>query len=166
MTNQQKIEFYLKNGFAVQADEYRFCFASMACFVGLGEDGRYVSLDKLGQEIKEIKSITPILPNPYEFSVGERVMLDGGEIKTIEKVLSGKDYNYSDKMIYADGWYRTTDNDEYPWYQLAPALPEDEECEVVEAVEIKLRRTSDNPYDEVIATKPDGKKLKIKVIKK
>jgi len=43
----------------------------------------------------------------------------------------------------------------------APALPEDEECEVIEVVKIP-----EFYIDELNLTKPDGKKLKIKVVKK
>ena len=43
--------------------------------------------------------------------------------------------------------------------QLAPALPEDEECEVVEVVSIPVAYIED-----LILTKLDGKKLKIKVV--
>lgn len=49
--------------------------------------------------------------------------------------------------------------------QLAPALPEEEECEVVDATKVVFegyeRYTGDYTF-----TKPDGKKLKIKVVEK
>jgi len=167
MTNQQKIEFYLSKGFAVEVitkynEKMTIYFKTCKYFTGI-KGGSSVAVECDGDFVNnDIKSVTPIPPNPYEFSVGERVMLDGGEIKTIEKVLSGKDYNYSDKMIYADGWYRTTDNDEYPWYQLAPALPEDEEYEVVEVIDDGIFVRENGVFT---FTKPDGKKLKIRVIK-
>lgn len=166
--NQQKIEFYLSKGFAVEVE---WDDKEKAKIYHIDSNGNMLAVDNKGMAnifescfFASIKSITPIPPKPYEFKVGERVMLDGGEIKTIEKVLSGKDYNYSDKMIYADGWYRTTDNDEYPWYELAPALPEDEEYEVIEVVSMMIYREKDT-ISEISAVKPDGKKLKIKVVK-
>jgi hypothetical protein len=175
MTTQQKISWYLDKGFAVEVE---FENGDKVKLYAQGRSQRFIGIfnGDAGiwneQELMGGVKVTPIPPNPYEFSVGERVMLDGGEIKTIEKVLSGKDYNYSDKMIYADGWYRTTDNDEYPWYQLAPALPEDEECEVVDVLEwdaCPSLQCCKNKADVPIVwsfTKPDGKTLKIKVIKK
>ena len=165
MTTQQKISWYLDKGFAVEVE---FENGDKVKLYAQGRSKRFIGIfnGDAGiwneQELMGGVKVTPIPPKPYEFKVGERVMLDGGEIKTIEKVLSGKDYNYSDKMIYADGWYRTTDNDEYPWYQLAPALPEDEEYEVVEVIDDGIFVRENGVFT---FTKPDGKKLKIRVIK-
>jgi hypothetical protein len=161
MTNQQKIEFYLSKGFVCEV-EFKNGDKVILYFI---EDSDWVYGTKNGhgqywtnEDLKSLKwcnaKLTPIPPKPYEFSVGERVLITAGcnegKIGIIEK--QKEDY-YSVKI---DGqllayWPRT----------LAPALPEDEECEVIEVVKIP-----EFYIDELNVTKPDGKKLKIKVVKK
>ena len=167
MNNQDKISWYLSKGFAVEvkADDHHLSEGYQKTIIYFCDKERFYGLNGFGgfdpfafdsTYIGKIKSITPIPPKPYEFKVGERVMItDGcndGKIGIIEK--QKEDY-YSVKI---DGqllayWPRT----------LAPALPEDDDCEVVEVVETDVYMCQGY---EMNFTKPDGKKLKIKVIKK
>ena len=166
MTTQQKIEFYLSKGFAVEVE---WDDKEKAKIYHIDSNGNMLAVDNKGMAnifescfFASIKSITPILPNPYEFSVGERVII----------VKTGKTFEVYTR-VGLDGKYGDGFGNSYYWYQLAPALPEDEECEVVEVnndIELKnctgdlICKLSDS-FDHLIFTKPDGKKLKIKVVK-
>lgn len=156
MTTQQKIEFYLSKGFAVEVEFKEgkdvFYFQDSDKISGLDTNGWMISIGKEAGFWNTITKVTPIPPKPYEFKVGERV------------IIVGKGY---EKEIYniIDGQYFIGEGHCYDWWELAPALPEDEECEVVE-----VESFNGDSYSRDIRlwdfTKPDGKKLKIKVIKK
>jgi len=158
MTNQQKIEWYISKGFAVRVGVNKIFFESGNSFYGLNENDVAVSFHIFDPVICN-SEVTPIPPKPYEFKVGERVKIltgdDKGNIRTVQR---------SDGIgIYVDN----NPYDDYTLYycfNLAPALPEDEECEVVEVERCNVAGNINGvPYWNF--TKPDGKKLKIKVIK-
>jgi hypothetical protein len=155
MTNQQKIEFYLSKGFAVEVE---WDDKEKAKIYHIDSNGNMLAVDNKGMAnifescfFASIKSITPILPNPYEFSVGERVII----------VKTGKTFEVYTR-VGLDGKYGDGFGNSYYWYQLAPALPEDEECEVVEVIDDGIFVRENGVFT---FTKPDGKKLKIRVIK-
>ena len=162
MTNQQKIEFYLSKGFAVEVE---WDDKEKAKIYHIDSNGNMLAVDNKGMAnifescfFASIKSITPIPPKPYEFKVGEMVEVLSGKLKgrtgkiyEIFKDVCRIDLLKPNEMGELTGFY---------WYELAPALPEDEECEVIEVVKIP-----EFYIDELNLTKPDGKKLKIRVIK-
>jgi len=159
MKTQQKIEFYLSKGFAVEVEWGECCkaiyyFEINGDFYGkdpnFNENKAYPNGGCLKWSAGNMNptKLTPIPPKPYEFEVGDKVMVF--ETGIIHKITSKNGWNYElDHTDYAN------------WWELAPALPEDEECEVIEVVKIP-----EFYIDELNLTKPDGKKLKIKVIKK
>ena len=118
MTNQQKIEFYLSKGFAVEVE---WDDKEKAKIYHIDSNGNMLAVDNKGMAnifescfFASIKSITPILPNPYEFSVGERVII----------VKTGKTFEVYTR-VGLDGKYGDGFGNSYYWYQLAPALPDD-----------------------------------------
>ena len=169
MTTQQKIEFYLKNGFAVKCnwEGYGPC---ESIYYFKNETGDFVGQDTENKQTAfwskrqcDPDTIIPIPPKPYEFNCGERVMLlDNCDSLGIDKEYSSQ--NYIIKRVKEDLGY-VIENERLMWNVnitvIAPALPEDEECEVIEVVKIP-----EFYINELNLTKPDGKKLKIKVIKK
>lgn len=165
MTNQQKIEFYLSKGFAVEVE---WDDKEKAKIYHIDSNGNMLAVDNKGMAnifescfFASIKSITPIIPKPYEFKVGEMVEVLSGKLKgrtgkiyEIFKDVCRIDLLKPNEMGELTGFY---------WYELAPALPEDE----VEVVEVERCNVAGKLNDEYywIFTKPDGKKLKIRVIK-
>ena len=156
MTNKQKIEFYLSKGFAVEVEWEKsgkvklFDIDKFGNFVGM-KKGECDGWDNIA--VNQAVKVTPIPLKSYEFKVGDRVMVieTGKTFEVYTNVgLNGK---------HGDGF-----GNSYYWYQLAPALPEDEACEVVE---VKEWNSCEGAPQGVIweFTKPDGKKLKIKVVK-
>jgi hypothetical protein len=119
----------------------------------VGKTGKNVGDWEDWQFEYNVKPIAPIPPKPYEFKVGDRVMVfeTGKTFEVWTRV--GLDEKYGDEF-----------GNSYYWYELAPALPEDEECEVVEVTDDNC--DIDLVKNEINVTKPDGKKLKIKVIEK
>ena len=162
MTTQQKISWYLDKGFAVEVE---WDDKEKAKIYHIDSNGNMLAVDNKGMAnifescfFASIKSITPIIPKPYEFKVGEMVEVLSGKLKgrtgkiyEIFKDVCRIDLLKPNEMGELTGFY---------WYELAPALPEDEECEVIEVVKIP-----EFYIDELNLTKPDGKKLKIRVIK-
>jgi hypothetical protein len=167
MTTQQKIEFYLNKGFAcdVKFEDGKiakiFFINNGYCCGNIGGVNTCWSGNELGLSDWQKAKVTPIPPKPYEFKVGERVMVLNGvylnQIGEINSIVRGGEY---DIKIFGQ---ETLGRLRYRTCELAPSLPEDEECEVVEVSKLGDFRYEQNEYE---FTKPDGKKLKIKVIKK
>jgi len=157
MTNQQKIEFYLNKGFAVEV-EYEngknavVYYATISHFYGFKENENDFAMDKDGALIEEtVTKVTPIPPKPYEFKVGERVMNE----------FSKNSYKISEiklpKIYYEIGTW------DY-WWMVFPALPEEEECEVMKVTEVNYCIMDGELHPCYQFTKPNGKKLIIKVV--
>ena len=168
MTTQQKIEFYLSNGFAVEV-KFKNGSGKAKLFTEI-EDKRFIGYwenDKSMAIIykidcKQITNLTPIPPKPYEFKVGERVMIfDTKQQGEIIEILDRHKKGISICEVKLDDKDHITLNS----FELAPALPEDEECEVVEVTDnyTKIEYNGAN-FSGAEFTKPDGKKLKIKVV--
>lgn len=164
MTTQQKISWYLDKGFAVEVE---WDDKEKAKIYHIDSNGNMLVVDNKGMAnifescfFASIKSITPIPPKPYEFKVGEMVEVLSGKLKgrtgkiyEIFKDVCRIDLLKPNEMGELTGFY---------WYELAPALPEDEEYEVVEVIDDGIFVRENGVFT---FTKPDGKKLKIRVIK-
>jgi hypothetical protein len=165
MTTQQKIEFYISKGFTVKIqwicpaiDSIIYSQSKDGKFIGKNIDGGFERI--WGGDLDLVGNITPIPPKPYEFKEKEEVIvMETGERLSVVGVCGAREYKLSN-------------GEDYYFFELAPALPEDEECEVVEVVEWdacpSLHCCKDKADVPIVwsFTKPDGKKLKIKVIKK
>jgi hypothetical protein len=171
MTTQQKIEFYISKGFTVKIqwicpaiDSIIYSQSKDGKFIGKNIDGGFERI--WGGDLDLVGNITPIPPKPYEFKENEKAMVLTGSSKGI----IGEVDSYCDGDVTL--WISEEKQLVKHWYELAPALPEDEECEVVEVVEWdacpSLHCCKDKADVPIVwsFTKPDGKKLKIKVIKK
>ena len=162
MTNQQKIEFYLNKGFAVEV-EYEngkkavVYYATISHFYGLKENENDFAMDKDGALIETVTKVTPIPPKPYEFKEYEKVIVLIGSSKGI----------IGEVDSYCDGDVTLRIGEEKQlvkhWWELAPALPE-EECEVMKVTEVNYCIMDGELHPCYQFTKPNGKKLIIKVV--